>query len=76
MGEGASGANSVVSARVAFAAVDAGDIMINGQALGAIAATDHMEDVVKNINDNVDNVTASGFNVVVVSKHNIEMGLD
>ena len=39
--------------------------MINGQALGAIASTDHMEDVVKNINDNVDNVKASGFNVVV-----------
>jgi flagellin len=65
MGEGASGANSLVSARVAFAAVDAGDIVINGQALGAVASTDHMEDVVKNINDNVDNVTASGFNVVV-----------
>ena len=65
MGEGASGANSLVSARVNFAAVDAGDILINGQALGAIASTDHMEDVVKNINDNVDNVKASAFNVVV-----------
>ena len=65
MGEGASGANSMVSARVNFDAVDAGDILINGQALGAIAATDHMEDVVKNINDNVDNVKASAFNVVV-----------
>ena len=65
MGEGASGANSLVSARVNFAAVDAGDIMINGQALGAIASTAHMEDVVKNINDNVDNVKASAFNVVV-----------
>ena len=65
MGEGASGANSLVSARVNFAAVDAGDILINGQALAAIASTDHMEDVVKNINDNVDNVKASAFNVVV-----------
>ena len=65
MGEGASGANSLVSRRVAFAAVEAGDIQINGMALGAIASTDHMEDVVKNINDNVDNVKASGFNVVV-----------
>jgi flagellin len=65
MGEGASGANSLVSDRVAFATVVAGDIEINGQALGAIASTDHMEDVVKNINDNVDNVVASAFNVVV-----------
>ena len=65
MGEGASGANSLVSRRVAFATVEAGDIQINGMALGAIASTDHMEDVVKNINDNVDNVKASAFNVVV-----------
>jgi flagellin len=65
MGEGSAGANSVVSARVNFADVDAGDIVINGQALGAISATDHMEDVVQNINDNVDNVKASAFNVVV-----------
>jgi flagellin len=65
MGEGSSGANSVVSARVNLANVDAGDIVINGQALGAISSTDHMEDVVQNINDNVDNVKASAFNVVV-----------
>ena len=65
MGEGSSGANSLVSARVNFSAVDAGDIVINGQALGAISANDHMEDVVQNINDKVDNVKASGFNVVV-----------
>ena len=38
--------------------------MINGQALGAIATTDDMEDIIKNIHDNVDNVKASGFNVV------------
>ena len=65
MGEGSSGANSLVSARVNFSAVDAGDIVVNGQALGAISANDHMEDVVQNINDKVDNVKASGFNVVV-----------
>ncbi len=65
MGEGSSGANSVVSARVNLQNVDAGDIVINGQALGAISANDHMEDVVQNINDNVDNVKASAFNVVV-----------
>ena len=65
MGEGSSGANSLVSARVNFQNVDAGDIVINGQALGAISSTDHMEDVVQNINDKVDNVAASAFNVVV-----------
>jgi len=65
MGEGSSGANSLVSSRVNFSAVDAGDVVINGQALGAISANDHMEDVVQNINDKVDNVKASGFNVVV-----------
>ena len=65
MGEGSSGANSLVSARVNFSTVDAGDIVVNGQALGAISANDHMEDVVQNINDKVDNVKASGFNVVV-----------
>ena len=75
MSGGASGANTVVSARIGsnattpasqnFLAVDKGDIVINGQALGAIAATDDMEDLITNINTNVDNVTASGFNVVV-----------
>ena len=43
MGSGSGGANSIVSARVALATVQAGDIKINGQALGAIASTDHME---------------------------------
>ena len=68
MGSGSGGANSIVSARIALAAVEAGDILINGQALGAIATTDHMEDIVKNVNDNVDNVTASAFNVVTAEK--------
>ena len=68
MGGGSSGSNTVVSSRTAFADVVAGDIEINGQALGAItASTDDMEDVLKNINDNVDNVTATGFNVVTAA---------
>jgi len=58
------GGDMLVSARISPAAVDAGDIEINGQALGAITALDDMEDIIKNINENVDNVTASGFNVV------------
>ena len=68
MGGGSSGSNTLVSSRVtgfSGGAVDAGDITINGQALGAFATTDDMEDIVKNINTNVDNVTATAFNVVV-----------
>jgi len=64
MSPNAFGGDMLVSARIAPAAVDAGDIEINGQALGAITALDDMEDIIKNINDNVDNVLASGFNVV------------
>ena len=67
MGGGSSGSDTLVSARNAFAAVDAGDIEINGQALGAIASTDDMEAVLNNINTNVDNVTASGFNVITAA---------
>lgn len=64
MSPNAFGGDMLVSARISPAAVDEGDIEINGQALGAITALDDMEDIIKNINDNVDNVTASGFNVV------------
>jgi flagellin len=39
--------------------------LINDQEIDAIAATDDLEDIITNINTNVDNVTASGFNVVV-----------
>ena len=67
MGGGSSGSNTLVSARNAFAAVDAGDIEINGQALGAITGTDDMEAVLNNINSNVDNVTATGFNVITAA---------
>ena len=72
MGDGASSAKSIVSTRVDLdsngtlkSAIDAGDVVINGQALGAFAVTDDMEAIVTNINNNVDNVTASAFNVVV-----------
>ena len=77
LGEGSSGNNTLVSRRIPVAAsltgtfdielaspVDAGDIQVNGQAIGAIALTDDMEDIIKNIHDNVDNVKVSGFNVV------------
>jgi flagellin len=54
---------TLVSGRVTLGAVDKGDIVINDQALAAIKATDTITDVVNNINQNVDNVTASAFNV-------------
>ena len=48
---------------VSFAA---GDITINGQELAAFDGTsEDMYDLVANINENVDNVTASAFNTVV-----------
>jgi flagellin len=72
MGDGASSSKSIVSSRLNLdssgtlsSAVDAGDVVINGQALGAFATTDDVEAIVTNINSNVDNVTASAFNVVV-----------
>ena len=72
MGDGASSAKSVISSRMDLDsngtlknAIGAGDVVINGQALGAFANTDDVEAIVTNINSNVDNVTASAFNVVV-----------
>ena len=65
LGSTASSSNALVSQRVALGAVDAGDIQINDQDLGAVSATDDLEDIITNINNNVDNVTASGFNTVV-----------
>ena len=46
-------------------AVVEGTIKINGQDVGAIADNADMEAILKAINDNVDNVTASAFNTVV-----------
>ena len=72
MGQGSASANSVVGARLDLDssgtmknAIAAGDIKINGQNLGAFATTDDVEAIVANINENVDNVKASAFNVVV-----------
>ena len=72
MGDGASSAKSIVSTRLTLdssgtlaSAIDAGDVVINGQALGAFATSDDVEAIVTNINTNVDNVTATAFNVVV-----------
>ena len=66
MGSASSGGDSIVSGRAALArAMAAGDIRINGQDVGEIESGDDMEQVLKAINDNVDNVEATAFNVVV-----------
>ena len=65
MGSPAGATNALVGGRMSIAAVDAGDILINDQKIDAIVTTDDLEDIITNINNNVDNVTASGFNVVV-----------
>jgi flagellin len=66
LGGVSSGSNVLVGARWddSPTAAIAGDIKINGQELGAIAATDDLEDIIDNINENVDNVTASAFNTI------------
>jgi flagellin len=71
LGSGTGVSDTLVSRRIAIAAVDAGDILINGQAVGAIPAAGvgvDMEDVLSAINDNVDNVKATAFNVVVAQQ--------
>lgn len=68
LGSGSGVSDTLASARINIGAVQKGDILINGQAVGAIAAGDDMEDVLRAINDNVDNVKASGFNVVVAQQ--------
>ena len=47
-------------------AIAEGDIVINGQDLGAVAAADEIADVVQNINTNISGVTATAFNEVVM----------
>ena len=71
LGGGNGVGNTLVSQRISIADIDAGDILINGQAIGEIdfsTDVDDMEDVLAAINDNVDNVKASGFNVVVAQQ--------
>ena len=66
MGASAAGGQSIVGARInTSAAIAAGDIKINGQDVGAIDASADMEKVLEAINNNVDNVEATAFNVVV-----------
>ena len=62
----AGGQDAIIGGRASVtAAIAEGDIKINGQDVGAIASGADMEAILKAVNDNVDNVTASAFNVVV-----------
>jgi len=72
MAKGSFGGDILVSNRISLPtssadSIAAGDIMINGQALDAISdvGIDDIEDIINNINSNIDNVKASGFNTVV-----------
>ena len=66
MGASSSGGEFMVGARIDTTnAVHAGDILINGQEVGAIAAGADMEKVLEAINNNVDNVEATAFNIVI-----------
>jgi flagellin len=44
-----------------------GDVLINGQELGSLATAEDIQDIVKVVNDTIDNVTASAFNTVVAN---------
>jgi len=60
---------TLVSARVGTSFTAAkGDIVINNQGLNKIDSTDDLSHVIDNINLNVDNVKASGFNTVVAKQ--------
>ena len=72
LGGNSSGGASIVGTRsdigIAGAGnpVDAGDIEINGQAIGAISAGDDFADIISNIHSHVDGVKATAFNTVVM----------
>lgn len=71
MASGSFDGQTLVGNRVALTAFDEGDVIINGQELAKFDPTtdkDDLEDLIQNINENVDNVTASGFNVVVAKQ--------
>jgi flagellin len=69
MASGSFGSQTLVGQRVALASFSKGDIEINGQELAAFdATTEDLGDLIDNINQNIDNVTASAFNVVVAKQ--------
>lgn len=69
MGPNSVGQDTLVGARSALTSYADGDIKINGVGLEAFAsATDDIADVVDGINERVDNVKASAFNVVTAKE--------
>lgn len=71
MSSGSGGVNSIVGGRMSLASFQSGDIKINGQDVGAFTAATNgtdVENVLKAINNNVDNVEATAFNVVVAKQ--------
>lgn len=69
MGAASVGGDTLVGARVSLASFDEGDITINGQELAAFnSTTEDLGDLINNINQNIDNVQASGFNTVVAKQ--------
>lgn len=76
MGYASSGGDVLIGGRAALGvAMSEGDILINGQAIGEISTTNQsdLEQILKAINDNVDNVKATAFNTVVAQ--NIGTGI-
>jgi flagellin len=72
MSSGSGGTNSIVGGRITnLASFAEGDIKINGQDVGAFTAASNgtdVENVLDAINNNVDNVEATAFNVVVAKQ--------
>ena len=56
---------TVIGGRFAVAAVDAGDMVIDGQEVGSLTAAQDIGDAIEIINRDVSTVTASAFNTVV-----------
>jgi flagellin len=74
MASGSFGGDTIVGTRMALDDFDKGDIKINGQDLEAFDYSEEgLAGLLENINENVDNVTASAFNTVVAK--NIGTGI-
>ncbi|HCL68570.1 MAG TPA: hypothetical protein DIC49_03570 [Gammaproteobacteria bacterium] len=56
---------TVIGGRFAVAAVDSGDVVIDGQEVGSLTAAQDIGDAIEIINRDVSTVTASAFNTVV-----------
>jgi flagellin len=70
MGQASVGGDALVGQRVGLtASFQEGDVMINGQELDSFThTTQDLGDLIKNINQNIDNVVASGFNTVTAKQ--------